>query len=250
MIEPLSLEKVARWLQRRYYAITDFLVTSRGAADAHRPIVTDSGGKIDASFIDDTDIDHGSLGGLTDDDHPQYAKLAGRAGGQTMIGGTASGENYTTQSTAHATRGSQFLDDSKVYLGLSGSRLGVLTIPLATITSGQTLTVNITGATIRRTHVMRVFTRMQNTTSLVRYVYQIDDVVWQMAATLGTAASILGTVTHLTGASNGTITGPTAINDGIKYVITTSGASFTNGAIVILGMGEPITDITWSSAIT
>ena len=34
--------------------------------------------------------DHGSLGGLTDDDHSQYALLAGRSGGQVLGGGTAS----------------------------------------------------------------------------------------------------------------------------------------------------------------
>lgn len=34
-----------------------------------------------------------------------YALLAGRAGGQTLKGGTASGENLTLQSTSHATKG-------------------------------------------------------------------------------------------------------------------------------------------------
>ncbi|MEP0814526.1 MAG: hypothetical protein HRF49_07670 [bacterium] len=37
--------------------------------------------------------DHGALDGLADDDHSQYALLAGRAGGQVLIGGT-SGGNY------------------------------------------------------------------------------------------------------------------------------------------------------------
>jgi len=36
-----------------------------------------------------TDIDHGSIAGLTDDDHTQYPLLVGRAGGQTIKGGTA-----------------------------------------------------------------------------------------------------------------------------------------------------------------
>jgi hypothetical protein len=38
----------------------------------------------------------------------QYAKLAGRSGGQTLIGGTASGNDLTLQSTSHATRGDIF----------------------------------------------------------------------------------------------------------------------------------------------
>lgn len=53
---------------------------------------------------------HSDLQNLTADDHTQYALLAGRAGGQTLIGDTASGGNLTLQSTAHANRG-------KIYLG-------------------------------------------------------------------------------------------------------------------------------------
>jgi len=55
--------------------------------------------------------DHGALTGLGDDDHAQYALLAGRAGGQWLIGGTASGGNLTLQSTAHATRGRVYVVD-------------------------------------------------------------------------------------------------------------------------------------------
>lgn len=36
----------------------------------------------------DLEIDHGSINGLGDDDHTQYALLAGRAGGQILVGGT------------------------------------------------------------------------------------------------------------------------------------------------------------------
>ena len=43
--------------------------------------------------------DHGSLTGLGDDDHTQYTLLAGRSGGQTIIGGTGSGDDLTLQST-------------------------------------------------------------------------------------------------------------------------------------------------------
>jgi hypothetical protein len=56
-------------------------------------------------------IDHGGLSGLGDDDHTIYALLAGRAGGQTLIGGTADGDDLILQSTAHANRGTIFLPD-------------------------------------------------------------------------------------------------------------------------------------------
>lgn len=52
-----------------------------------------------------TDIDHGSISGLGDDDHPKHPNVDGRAGGQTLIGGTGSGENLLLKSTSHATKG-------------------------------------------------------------------------------------------------------------------------------------------------
>lgn len=55
--------------------------------------------------------DHGSLSGLGDDDHAQYALLAGRAGGQTLIGGTASGEDLSLESTSNVTKGDVILVD-------------------------------------------------------------------------------------------------------------------------------------------
>lgn len=57
-------------------------------------------------------VDHGGLAGLSDDDHTQYALLAGRSGGQTLIGGTASGNDLTLQSTSNATKGSILFGNS------------------------------------------------------------------------------------------------------------------------------------------
>lgn len=49
---------------------------------------------------------HSSLTGLTaGDDHTQYALLAGRSGGQTIIGGTGSGDDLYLVSTSNATKG-------------------------------------------------------------------------------------------------------------------------------------------------
>jgi hypothetical protein len=54
------------------------------------------------------------LNGLADDDHTQYALLAGRSVGQILKGGTAASETLTLQSTANATKG-------KVILGAAGA---------------------------------------------------------------------------------------------------------------------------------
>ena len=51
-------------------------------------------------------LDHGlALTGLTDDDHTQYLLLAGRAGGQSVYGGTAASNTLVLASTSDATRG-------------------------------------------------------------------------------------------------------------------------------------------------
>lgn len=57
--------------------------------------------------IPDTEVTHNALSGLTTGDagHTQFAMLAGRAGGQTLQGGTAASENLVLESTGDATKG-------------------------------------------------------------------------------------------------------------------------------------------------
>ena len=57
-------------------------------------------------YVDDASVsDHGGLTGLSDDDHSQYALLAGRSGGQTIVGGTDASDNLTLSPTSDATKG-------------------------------------------------------------------------------------------------------------------------------------------------
>ena len=81
--------------------------------DAGRTLAAQSG---DALFfngtqwlasVPDSEITHSTLTGLSTGDagHTQFALLAGRAGGQSLIGGTATGENLDLESTSHATKG-------------------------------------------------------------------------------------------------------------------------------------------------
>lgn len=78
-------------------------------ADKTRPAPWVAAGDLAGRSIADLGTrDHDLLAGLGDDDHTQYALLAGRAGGQTLIGGTAASEDLTLQSTSHATRGSVY----------------------------------------------------------------------------------------------------------------------------------------------
>ena len=56
----------------RYYRENEHINSSAGVGDAGKPIVLDAAGHVDATMLNDGDIDHGSIGGLTDDDHTQY----------------------------------------------------------------------------------------------------------------------------------------------------------------------------------
>lgn len=49
--------------------------------------------------------DHGSFGGLLDDDHTQYLRLLGRTNGQTAIGGTAASQELKLRGTSNANLG-------------------------------------------------------------------------------------------------------------------------------------------------
>lgn len=83
------------------------------------------------SSAPDTEIDHGTVSGLLDDDHTQYVLLAGRSGGQEIIGGTAAGNDLTLESTSNGTKGSIFCKSNveahtdAVYSGSwSGTNIG------------------------------------------------------------------------------------------------------------------------------
>ena len=67
--------------------------------------------------------DHGALTGLSDDDHTQYALLAGRSGGQVLTGGTSSGDDLNLRSTSNATKGDVNIQDQggNVYTGSTAS---------------------------------------------------------------------------------------------------------------------------------
>lgn len=55
---------------------------------------------------------HSTLTGLLNDDHTQYALLAGRSGGQILTGGNSNGNNLIFRSTSSATKGSVFFDET------------------------------------------------------------------------------------------------------------------------------------------
>lgn len=98
------------------------------AADGSSGQILSTSGAGVLSWTSDNGVtDHGALTGLSDDDHTQYALLAGRSGGQTLKGGTVAGNSLTLQSTSSATKGKIFLGANSAYDEVN-DRLGIGTI--------------------------------------------------------------------------------------------------------------------------
>ena len=83
--------------------------------------------------VPDSEIVHSTLSGLTtgDSGHTQFAMLAGRSGGQSLVGGTAASENLNFESTSNASKGFiQLKDTTRPFTdasysgGWSGTDLG------------------------------------------------------------------------------------------------------------------------------
>lgn len=69
-------------------------------------------------------LDHGSISGLNDDDHSQYALLAGRSGGQSLVGGSASANDLSLSSTSNTTKGKIKLGANSAF-DEANTRLGI-----------------------------------------------------------------------------------------------------------------------------
>jgi hypothetical protein len=76
-------------------------------------------------------LDHGSLTGLTDDDHTIYALLAGRSGGQTLVGGTAVADILKLQGTAG--NGTATAEAVQILVGNNGA-----TVAASVLNNGNT----------------------------------------------------------------------------------------------------------------
>ena len=105
------------------FEAADHIAASAGGADAGKPIILDGAGKISATMIDFSVIDHGSLAGLLDDDHTQYIREDGTrafSGDQSMGGnkltnladGTAASDAVNKGQLDFATAGLQDFRES------------------------------------------------------------------------------------------------------------------------------------------
>jgi hypothetical protein len=98
------------------FETADFVATSAGGADAGKPILLDGTGKLDSSFLDLADIDHGGLTGLADDDHPQYTL----ADGTRAFTGNQSLGGFKITNLADGTNSNDAINKSQLDAAVSG----------------------------------------------------------------------------------------------------------------------------------
>ena len=136
------------------------LVSSPGVKNGSTAIVNGDAIYDFISTVIGSGIDHGALSGLTDDDHTQYALLAGRTSGQTLIGGTTTTADLTLKTTS--TTGTTGADmhfvagnGTEALTILNGAKVGILTQnpfskfqignPTGAVTSALNIDANIFG---------------------------------------------------------------------------------------------------------
>lgn len=124
--------------------IEDIVAFPFTGANEGDTIYYNSGAWVAQPRIDNDTTDHGSLSGLGDDDHTQYALLAGRAGGQELVGGALGTETLTLKSNATGANEILTKDNVAPFTGASysggwqGTDLGTLSLPFRDIyTKGE-----------------------------------------------------------------------------------------------------------------
>lgn len=98
------------------YEVADHVAVSSGGVDAGKPIVLDGSGKLDASLYDLSDIDHGSISGLADDDHVQYTRADGT---RAFTGNQSLGGNKIT-SLGAGTSGTDAVNKAQLDFAVAG----------------------------------------------------------------------------------------------------------------------------------
>jgi len=113
--------------------------------------------------------DHDLLAGLGDDDHSQYALLAGRFGGQVLKGGTGAGDSLTLHTTSNAFKGSYIFIDQPD--GVLRTSTGFLTSADVNLTSEVTGALPIGNGGTGQTAKVAAFDALAPTTTAGDIIY-------------------------------------------------------------------------------
>jgi hypothetical protein len=164
--------------------ITDFQEAAQDAAGAALTDTAtvnltydDANNQIKADVIQ-SGLDHGSIGGLSDDDHAQYALLAGRGAGQVLNGGTGSANTLTLSSTSDSSKG-KILLGSNVVVDEATTRFGI-----GTASPSAPLEV-VSSSSIFKVLQSSVVTTNNTTTTLLSYSIPLNKGVFVKAFIVG-----------------------------------------------------------------
>lgn len=212
--------------------------------------------------IPDTEVDHGTITGLADDDHTQYALLAGRSGGQSLFGGTGASEALALSSTAHGTKGAITTDsvirpttNNAVDLGATATRwkdayiqgqLFGARLENATTAGRPSASAGTKGRVLYDTDLEDVFVDRGGTwkkLSLEKYVLQdttgwdgvATSVVYTVSAEVSDARECVWTI-YSNSATFAEISGA-SITKSQTQVTVTVGAALPAGTYTIVGIG-------------
>jgi hypothetical protein len=141
----------------------------------------------------DPAITHGSLSGLTNDDHLQYANVNGRTGGQTIHGSTLTGESLTLVPNITDTTGSIIVGSGGTSFNIPGTR-GSDGQLLKTDSSGNTTWQDITrdSQTFRELNISTSYTVLPTDENNLKFIASVSNntVILPDATTLPTGWSI------------------------------------------------------------
>jgi hypothetical protein len=177
----------ATFTQRTLTAGSSAISISNGSGVSGNPSIDVSPGN----------ITHSTLGGLTTGDagHTQFVVLAGRSGGQTIDGDTASAGNLTLSSTAHATKGKIFLgpltvDEANNRVGVNATSPSTAAIdarPSSDATGGSVVFTSADGSKslsmgTANNGVFRIVNQMSGSHTLLAITGSQDALTWGQAA--------------------------------------------------------------------
>lgn len=157
-----------------------------------------------------------------------YAYLLGRSGGQTLIGGTASGNNLALRSTSNATKGAVVLDSEELFTLGAGVRMVGYDLP--TISNPSVLTVTFSYGTARVPFITEIYMTVGTSASVNRWGQYARRVVWRTPNTAG-GSGIISSDNNLGTASGSDVTfsAPTATTNGFYFTMSTTTSSVLAG---------------------
>ena len=137
-VDALETDLIGGLLDTQYFTEAEHLAVSAGAGDAGKPIKLDAAGHVDASMINNGDIDHGSVGGLGDDDHTIYLLADGS---RNLTGNLTQGNGcyIATDEIRARDSGGLFLRDDSGTPGIFIENSG--NVGIKTTTPGGTLDI-------------------------------------------------------------------------------------------------------------